>query len=171
MVREVRRDERNRILPGSGPLNPTGKNQWTYRRDFEMALSDLLKAKFRLKQEVVEPGETEGKHCLVCGLLECDAYAGAGIYAHRICVGQLDGLTRGQVIALVTVQRAMMGDEKILPEVLARLWPKITSVEVPQLEALDAPALRALLAPRAGEGNGSRDPAGNGADRDHGPGV
>ena len=46
---------------------------------------------------------------------------------------RIDGgakLTRGEVIALITVAGAFQGDEKQLPEVLKRLWPVTEKHEV-----------------------------------------
>ena len=111
--------------------NPEGRNQYTYRRDFELAIDELLKGVYEFRREVVEDNEGAQVACILCGLKGCNLYVGHQLYAHGACVDQIDSLTRGQVIALVTVQRAMAGDEKMLPTVLDRLWPKVTKLELP----------------------------------------
>lgn len=126
----------HQVKPGQ-KLNPEGRNQYTYRRDFELAIDELLKGVYEFRREVVEDSEGEQVRCILCNLRNCNLYVGHQMYAHKGCIDQIDQLTRGQVIALVTVQRAMAGDEKMLPTVLDRLWPKIQKheVDVPQLKS------------------------------------
>lgn len=119
-----------RFKPGE-IANPEGRNQYTYRRDFELAIDELLKGVYEFRREVVEDKEGDAAHCLLCAFSHCDVYVGHGLYAHRDCIDQIESLTRGQVIALVTVQKAILGDEKMLPVVLERLWPKTTKIELP----------------------------------------
>ncbi len=116
--------------------NPKGKNQYdtSYRRDFELAIDDLLSGVYDFRRELVGSDETGEALCLLCNIGQCDTYVGHSLYAHGACIDQIDHLTRGQVIALVTVQRAMQGDEKMLPVVLDRLWPKTTKIELPPVE-------------------------------------
>jgi len=111
--------------------NPEGRNQYSYRRDFELAIDGFLKGEYEFRRERVGPEESGKAQCLLCNHGQCDVYVGHGMFAHGACVDQVNHLTRGQVIALVTVQRAMAGDEKMLPVVLDRLWPKATKVEFP----------------------------------------
>lgn len=133
--------------------NPEGRNQYTYRRDFEVAIQELLKGVYEFRRELVEDNEGAKVHCILCGLKGCNIYVGHQLYAHKACVDQIDSLTRGQVIALVTVQRAMAGDEKMLPTVLDRLWPKVQKHEH---EFTDDPAEADLEDTMAGIARGKR---------------
>ena len=105
--------------------NPAGINQYTYRRDFERAIDRLLAEEYKPRFEPLRDGELVKARCLLCGRLGVDVLAGEGMAAHRACIEQVQGLSRGEVIALTTVQRAMQGDERMLPEVLKRLWPGV----------------------------------------------
>ncbi len=110
-------------------LNPEGRNQYSYRRDFEATVDALLRSVYKFEPEQLTRGEGERARCLVCNLFACDARAGLNLYAHRDCLTELDGKTRGEVIGLVAVQRALTGDDKMLPEILKRLWPAPKPVE------------------------------------------
>ena len=105
--------------------NPAGINQYTYRRDFERAVDRLLASEYSPRHEPVPEGECLKARCLLCGGMGVDVYVGEGMTAHESCAAQVQGLSRGEVIALTTVQRAMQGDERMLPEVLKRLWPGV----------------------------------------------
>jgi hypothetical protein len=102
----------------------------------------------------------------------CNIYVGHQMYAHAACIDQIDSLTRGQVIALVTVQRAMAGDEKMLPTVLDRLWPKVEKREHTLTESAEAGEVIARLAVFArskranGDGREDEPPGPNGSDGD-----
>ena len=120
--------EATRFKPGV-VTNPEGKNQYTYRRDFERAVDRLLASKYTPRFEPVEEGECLKSRCLLCGALGVDIHVGEGMTAHESCAEQIEGLSRGEVIALTTVQRAMQGDERMLPEVLKRLWPGVERQE------------------------------------------
>ncbi len=136
--------EATRFAPGQIG-NPEGRNQYTYRRDFELAIADLLKGVFEFRRELVPDHEGAKARCLICNALQCTLYVGQNMYAHAGCIDQIGELTRGQVIALITVQRAMAGDEKMLPTVLDRLWPKVDRHEIEVIEAAPAEALISRL--------------------------
>ena len=105
------------IQPGEA-RNPTGRNQYTYRREFERSIDRLLAGEF-------PDGERErvGIPPEVLKLLP-------------------EGATRGEVIAHVAVLRAVQGDEKVQPDVLARLWPKLNRHQLTGLD--DAPVEQRL---------------------------
>lgn len=124
--------------------NPKGINQYTYRRNFEATIDRLLAQEFNFQRQVVEDKEGEKVSCLICGLKNCDTYVGEQQYAHDACVQEVDGMTRGEVVAYVTVRKAMQGDEKMLPVVLERLWQKVTRHEV-DLPGAESGALEAAL--------------------------
>ena len=133
----------NAIQPGE-VRNPKGINQYTYRRDFEISIDRLLAGRWEFRREPVEDKEGEKCSCLICGLRNCNLYVGEQQYAHAACIDEIDGMSRGEAIAYVTVRRAMAGDEKMLPCVLDRVWPKVTKHEV-DLPGADPAALAARL--------------------------
>ena len=116
------------IQPGA-VRNPEGRNQYSYRRDFEATVDALLRSVYKFETENLKPGEGEMARCVVCNLMGCDTRAGLNLYAHLHCLSELDGKTRGEVIGLVAVQRALSGDEKMLTELLKRMWPASKQVE------------------------------------------
>lgn len=129
------------LMPPAQPgevRNPKGINQYTYRRDFELAIDELLKGVYEFRREIVEDSEGAQVRCLFCNMRQCNLYVGHQLYAHKACIDQIDQLTRGQVIALVTVQRGIAGDEKMLPVILDRLWPKTERREHAITEATGA---------------------------------
>jgi hypothetical protein len=75
--------------------NPEGRNQYTYRADFELAIGELLKGVYEFRREVVEDEEGAKVRCLLCNGLQCNLYVGHQMYAHAACVDQIDSLTRG----------------------------------------------------------------------------
>jgi hypothetical protein len=89
------------IQPGE-VRNPTGRNQYSYRLDFERTMGRLLKG--ALTQEEIEALD---------------------LPAHILDLAEGDDLTRGELIALVVTWRAMKGDRDGMAEALARLWPKV----------------------------------------------
>jgi hypothetical protein len=84
-----------RFQPGE-VRNPEGKNQWTYRRNFEKAVSALLSGELTEADAVVLPSWVKGS-------------------IH-------DGMSRGEAIATIAVQGALRGDVKYLAELLKRVW-------------------------------------------------
>lgn len=122
MARQGRVENLKPVQPGE-VRNPEGRNQYSYRRDFEATVDSLLRSVYEFAPEELEPGEGEMARCLVCNLFGCDTRAGLNIYAHQDCLCELDGKTRGEVIGLVAVQRALAGDNKMLSEILKRVWP------------------------------------------------
>ena len=93
------------IKPGE-VRNPVGRNQYSYRRDFERAADALLRG-------VATEGERRrlGLDDDLLALIPEDA-------------------TRGEILAFVTILRAEAGDEKVYAEVMARLWPKVERREI-----------------------------------------
>ncbi|MBW2696340.1 MAG: hypothetical protein JRE70_07690 [Deltaproteobacteria bacterium] len=84
--------------------NPEGKNQYTYRKDFEKSIGDLLNGELTEAEaeslpewirEVVEPG-----------------------------------MTRGDALAAISVHGALRGDEKRHTELMKRLYPATEKREV-----------------------------------------
>lgn len=111
----------NLVPPKPGEVrNPEGHNQYTYRRDFERAIDTLLKG---------EPSERET--------------ADLKLPDHIRYVVEAGEVSRGEVIAMITVAGAMMGEEKRLAEVLARLWPKISKHEIEDTAGTLAALIRA----------------------------
>lgn len=147
--------------PGDPGLNPEGKNQYTYRRNFEKTMDRLLSERYTMRREPVSDGEGEKVACLICSLRNCDLYVGEQQYAHAGCVEEIDGMSRGEAIAYVTVRRAMQGDDKMLPEVLHRLWPRVEKREH-ELVSGDALGLADALAARSSRRRTPR--SGNGSD-------
>jgi hypothetical protein len=87
--------------------NPEGRNQYTYRREFEEAIARLAKGKLL-------DGELEALNL-------------PDFIAHLI--DSSEEMTRGEIIAFVTMFKAMQGGKDGLSEALARLWQKIERVE------------------------------------------
>ena len=135
------------VKPGE-VLNPKGINQYTYRANFEQSIDRLLAGRWTFRREPVEDKEGEKVACLICGFRNCNLYVGQQQYAHAACIDEIDGMTRGEAIAYATVHRAMAGDEKMLPHVLDRVWPKVTKHEV-DLPGADAAALTDRLSSHA----------------------
>lgn len=123
----------HQIKPGQ-VLNPKGINQYTYRADFENAISRFLKDPAELVTSPVpeESSVLRRAECLLCGLCGVDVFVQQGFYAHEQCIEQIQSsdLTRGEAIALISIRRALAGDEKVLPAVLDRLWPKVSKHEL-----------------------------------------
>ena len=86
-------------------LNPEGRNQYSYRRDFEAAIQGLLTGE-TTPEELERVGVPEDVRDLIP-----------------------EGATRGEVLAIVTVQLAMKGEARHLADALDRLWPKKVGVE------------------------------------------
>ena len=104
------------IQPGQ-VLNPEGKNQYTYKRDFELTIDRLLKGE-------LSPEEAESVPEWVRELVR-------------------PGMTRGEALALVTVAGALRGDPKHLAVVLKRIWPETQKHEISRADATP-PALTPL---------------------------
>jgi len=100
--------------------NPEGHNQYTYRRDFERSIDELLKGK--LSESEIEDLK---------------------LPPHIRHVVETGEVSRGEVIAMITVAGAMMGEEKRLAEVLARLWPKTSKHEIEDTAGTLAALIRA----------------------------
>jgi hypothetical protein len=128
MARRGRVENLKPAKPGE-VRNPEGRNQYSYRRDFEATIDAVLRSVYKFEPEALEPGEGKTARCLVCSLFGCDTRAGLNIYAHQGCLSELDGKTRGEVIGLVAVQRALTGDDRMLPEILKRVWPAPKPIE------------------------------------------
>jgi len=112
--------------PGLNPAkpgevrNPKGINQYTYRGDFERSIDALLKGK--LSGPEIEDLKLPDH------------------IRHVVEAGEV---TRGEVIAMITVAGAMMGEKERLAEVLARLWPKISKHEIEDTAGTLAALIRA----------------------------
>ena len=100
--------------------NPKGINQYTYRRDFEHSIDALLKGK-----------------------LTAPEIEDLKLPAHIRHVVEAGEVSRGEVIAMITVAGAMMGEKERLAEVLARLWPKISKHEIEDTAGTLAALIRA----------------------------
>ena len=99
------------IKPGQ-VLNPKGNNQYTYRRDFETAIDELLAGSLTPEHAELIPENL------------------------REQISSIPDMTRGKAIAIIAVAGALGGDEKQLPDVLKRLWP---IVEKKELSTPDGP--------------------------------
>ncbi len=84
------------IVPGQ-VLNPKGRNQWSYREDFEHAIGKLLKGKLSDEEAKIIPEWM------------------------REIAGE--GMTRGEALATITIGGALRGDEHWAKEALKRVWP------------------------------------------------
>ena len=93
------------IQPGE-IRNPEGRNQYTYRRDFEKAIVALLDGELTEKQAQVLP---EWVRELIS-----------------------PGMTRGEVVAVIAVFGALRGDEKQLSALLKRVWPAPAALKAPE---------------------------------------
>lgn len=116
--------------PGGEVRNPHGHNQYSYRQDFEATVDSLLAGKPKHQYEPIDAEEGKKIACILCGLRKSDVFLGSQRYAHESCVKAIEGKTRGQVIGEVTVRLAMCGDERVLPEILKRLWPAVKEVDL-----------------------------------------
>ena len=120
------------VKAGDPPLNPEGRNQYTYRREFETTITNLLKGK------LTKP--------------ELDAL---DLPPYILHIAESGELKRGELIAIVTVYRAMKADKDGMAEALARLWPKVEKHEVDLIESSDESVLDRLAGiARARRGNG-----------------
>ena len=99
------------VKNGDPPLNPKGNNQYTYRRDFERSITLLLKG--NLREEEVEA---------------------LNLPDYILHIAESGALTRGELIAVITVYKAMQGNKDGMAEALGRLWPKTTKIELPPVE-------------------------------------
>ena len=156
------------IQPGE-VRNPKGINQYSYRQDFEKTVDALLASKVEYSREPIDLDEGKKVACIVCGLRKCDVFLGGFRYGHESCIQGLEGKTRGEVIGEITVRLAMCGDEKMLPDVLKRLWPAVNVHEVADTTA-DFAGLAASLARFAPKPGAGTPPGGNGSKRTNGSG-
>ena len=93
------------IAPGE-VRNPKGNNQYTYKRNFERAIDSLL-----------------------CGDITPEHLAFIPESVRPLIEAQGD-MSRGEVMALITVIGGLSGDEKQLESVLKRLWPVMEKREL-----------------------------------------
>jgi hypothetical protein len=84
------------IVPGE-VRNPEGRNQWTYRRDFEQTIAKLLDGELSAE-------EAENTPEWVRDIVE-------------------PGMTRGAALAAIAVTGALRGEGKHFEELLKRVWP------------------------------------------------
>ena len=91
--------------------NPLGRNQYSYRRDFETAIQGLLTGE-TTPEELERVGVPKDVRDLIP-----------------------EGATRGEVLAIVTVHLAMKGEARHLADTLDRLWPKKVGVEASGLDS------------------------------------
>lgn len=99
MSSEVENLETGKIRPGE-VRNPEGRNQYSYKRDFEVTIDKLLAGELTETEAELVP---EAAKALI-----------------------KPGMSRGEALAVVTVTAALCGDDKHLAELLKRVWP-ITS--------------------------------------------
>jgi hypothetical protein len=90
------------IRPGE-VRNPEGRNQYTYRRDFETSIGRLLNGE-------LTDAEAEQVPEWVQALVN-------------------PGMARGEALAHITVLGALRGEKHLL-EALKRIWPVVTKAEV-----------------------------------------
>ena len=133
------------IRPGE-VRNPKGRNQYSYRRDFEAAIGRLAAGKYAGRSQACEDADLE---CVFCGLQKCERLA-AGLGAiHEGCLRQVRKMTCGDVLAHVTWRRALSGDPRILPETLRRVWPALDRQEDREDESLVEQLDRAIARAKA----------------------
>ena len=106
------------IRPGE-VRNPEGRNQYTYRRDFQDAIQRLADGTFVGRDQACSDRAVV---CGFCGLPGCER-AAAGLGAiHTECLAAVRGMKGGEVLAHVAWRQALSGDQRMLPEVLKRFW-------------------------------------------------
>jgi hypothetical protein len=86
--------------------NPEGRNQYTYRRDFDKTVVGLLEGELTEKEAQ--------------GLPE---------WARELISPEM---TRGEVFAVIAVSGALRGDEKQFFELLKRVWPAPAGPKAPE---------------------------------------
>ena len=97
-------ESRGRPIQPGQVLNPEGKNQWTYRRDFEHAVERLCSG------EITEE------------LLEYIPDQIRPLFSEE--------MSGGEALAKMLMVRALRGDEKCLTEALKRIWPATQKHEI-----------------------------------------
>ena len=117
---------RHCVRPGQ-VLNPEGRNQFTYRRDFEATIQRLAEGKWSGE---VEDCEDADARCWLCDLRRCEHYATGIGPVHSKCLEQVREMNVGEILARVALQRALKGDEKLLTETLRRFWPVLEKREL-----------------------------------------
>ena len=107
--------------------NPNGKNQYTYRRDFEATIQRLAEGKY--DPRVQENGDDTAK-CWYCQLPDCEKLAASLGAVHDECLELVREMTGGELLAHVGFQKALGGDEKYWSEYAARFWLKTEKREL-----------------------------------------
>jgi hypothetical protein len=100
---EIREANLKPVQPGE-IRNPEGKNQYSYKREFELTIDALLKGE-------LSPEEAESVPEWVRDVVK-------------------PGMTRCEALARVTVAGALRGDPKFIEAVLKRVWPETVKHEV-----------------------------------------
>ena len=110
--------------------NPSGRNQYSYRRDFQAAIQRLADGTFVGRDQACAD---RAAACSFCGLPQCERLA-AGLGAiHAECLEQVRSMKGGEILAHVAWRQALSGDSRMLPEALKRFW----SVDDAQSEDAD----------------------------------
>jgi hypothetical protein len=86
--------------------NPDGRNQYTYRRDFDKTVVGLLEGELTEKESQDLPE-----------------------WARELISPEM---TRGEVFAVIAVSGALRGDEKQFFELLKRVWPAPAALKAPE---------------------------------------
>jgi hypothetical protein len=100
--------------------NPSGRNQYSYRRDFEAAIGQLAAGRYDGHPQACTDQELE---CTFCGLRGCRLLAAGIGPLHDDCLEDVRQMTFGEVLAHITLRKALAGDPKVLQETLRRFWP------------------------------------------------
>lgn len=99
----------NRFKPGVAS-NPAGRNQYSYRKDFEVSIGKLLAGKLSPEFAHFIPEEL------------------------RDLINYLKPETTGEALAILQIAGSLKLDEKMLPESLKRVWPTVERHEVTGLD-------------------------------------
>jgi hypothetical protein len=100
--------------------NPSGRNQFTYRREFEAAIQRLAEGKYEGR---TQPIDDASARCWYCQLPECQLQAAGIGPVHGECLTQVRGMTGAEALAHVGFRKGLAGDEKFWPELARRFWP------------------------------------------------
>ncbi len=117
---------RHCVRPGQ-VRNPTGKNQFSYRRDFEATIQRLAEGKYDPR---VQENSDDTAKCWYCQLPDCEKLAASLGAVHDECLERVREMTGGELLAHVGFQKAISGDEKYWSEYAARFWPVLEKREL-----------------------------------------
>ena len=118
--------------------NPEGRNQYSYRRDFERAMARLAQGGVGLRTAPFEPGRSRSEPCGWCALPLAGRDDGVVVEElgpmHAACVARVRERTRGELLARLLWGKALRGEEWAAKLLAARLWPERLELVAPTTE-------------------------------------